>query len=90
MPGGGAARWKGGKRRAWGFKTMWHGIESYEPKTAGPGIGAWLWLYQTDLEREEPGGLGALGLGAVSLREVSCWWGGARLMNRSLECSKEL
>lgn len=46
------------KKRFGGVRTMWH-AESYEPKTAGPGIGAWLCLYQRDLERKEPD----LGLG---------------------------
>jgi hypothetical protein len=38
-----------------GINTMWHGSESYEPKTAGPGIGPWPGLYLRDLERRGSG-----------------------------------
>lgn len=66
MTGGGGAAHVGREEKAvWGNQNHVAWAESYEPKTAGPGIGAWPCLYQRDLEREEPG-TGGLGLGAVS------------------------
>lgn len=70
--GAGAARWKGKEKADSGSKPCGM-AESYEPKTAGPGIGAWLRLYLRDLERKEPG------LGEV-------WTGGCEPWGRGCRC----